>query len=231
MVSHVLAAITACADDIIFYGGTALSRTVLPDLRLSEDIDLLSVSGRKPVATRLDQAISDYMRPRFGTVEARPWLADTRHDTDPSVFRIAGINIQIQLVDGRDYPAWPTVHREVEQRYAGIPSATFRTYTAAAFVGAKTVAWAETTRNAPRDLYDLWALARAGHINAEAAELFKRYGPTGAYPERWLFPRQAPTEQHWKDALAHQCRLRVTAAEAYGTVVQEWGVALADLSH
>ena len=27
------------ADDVVFFGGTALTRTHLPDLRLSEDID------------------------------------------------------------------------------------------------------------------------------------------------------------------------------------------------
>ena len=43
LISHVLAAIAewSNADRVTFFGGTALCRTWLPDLRLSEDIDLL----------------------------------------------------------------------------------------------------------------------------------------------------------------------------------------------
>ena len=52
VISHLLVAISSHADKVIFYGGTALSRTVLPDLRLSEDVDLLSI-GARPVGTAL----------------------------------------------------------------------------------------------------------------------------------------------------------------------------------
>lgn len=43
LISHVLAAIADWPDSnrVTFFGGTALCRTWLPDLRLSEDIDLL----------------------------------------------------------------------------------------------------------------------------------------------------------------------------------------------
>lgn len=43
LISHLLAAIAEWpgADGVTFFGGTALCRTWLPDLRLSEDIDLL----------------------------------------------------------------------------------------------------------------------------------------------------------------------------------------------
>jgi hypothetical protein len=41
------------ADDVIFFGGTALSRTFLPTLRLSEDIDLLVHGRRSDVAARI----------------------------------------------------------------------------------------------------------------------------------------------------------------------------------
>lgn len=34
------------SDDVVFFGGTALCRTHLPDLRLSEDIDLIAVRDR-----------------------------------------------------------------------------------------------------------------------------------------------------------------------------------------
>lgn len=49
VISHCLAALSRIDDDrLIFFGGTALSRTRLPDLRLSEDIDLIAHAPRVP---------------------------------------------------------------------------------------------------------------------------------------------------------------------------------------
>ena len=46
MISHVLHALASIQQEtpIVFYGGTALCRTWCPDLRLSEDIDLLALN-------------------------------------------------------------------------------------------------------------------------------------------------------------------------------------------
>ena len=48
LISHVLAALAGLPDEIagptMFFGGTALCRTWCPDIRLSEDIDLLVAS-------------------------------------------------------------------------------------------------------------------------------------------------------------------------------------------
>ena len=225
-ISHLLAALNPLADRFVFYGGTALSRTFLPDLRLSEDIDLLSNGARRDVAPLLDQELRDYMEPRFGELTADPWLADATRDTQACVLRVGRVDVQVQLIDGRDYPNWPTQHSTIEQRYAGIPEATLHTYTAPAFAGAKTSAWIETTRNAPRDLYDLWALACAGHIDVDAARLYRRHGPTGGYPERNLLPAAPPSEREWQDALSHQCIPQVTAADAYETVASTWARAV-----
>lgn len=54
-ISHMLAALSRMpeADDLIFFGGTALSRTLLPALRLSEDIDLITRAPRAQVANRI----------------------------------------------------------------------------------------------------------------------------------------------------------------------------------
>lgn len=53
LISHVLAALSAqVREQVVFFGGTALSRTYVPDGRLSEDIDLLAVGNRgRPPAT------------------------------------------------------------------------------------------------------------------------------------------------------------------------------------
>ncbi|WP_232661607.1 nucleotidyl transferase AbiEii/AbiGii toxin family protein [Pseudonocardia sp. TRM90224] len=46
LISHTLAALSAEAgEELIFFGGTALSRTILSNGRLSEDIDLIGVGN------------------------------------------------------------------------------------------------------------------------------------------------------------------------------------------
>ncbi len=101
------------------------------------------------------------------------------------------------------------------------------TLTAAGFVCAKTTAWCDETRSAPRDLYDLWALGQHGHIDAEAAHAFKHLGPTGGYPREWMLPAAPPTEAEWQAALGGQCIPQVTAAGAHGAVTTAWQRAVA----
>ncbi|MCL3862533.1 nucleotidyl transferase AbiEii/AbiGii toxin family protein [Actinotalea sp. K2] len=59
LISHMLAAIAADVptDDVVFFGGTALSRTHLTDARLSEDIDLIALAPRTDVAVRIEAAL------------------------------------------------------------------------------------------------------------------------------------------------------------------------------
>lgn len=231
VISHVLAALATHADQFVFYGGTALSRTFLDGLRLSEDIDLLSVGPRRATAALLDDAIRTGLERGFGRVTATPWLAEARRDTTACNFQIGDIQLKIQLIDGRDYTAWPRQLSTVSQRYTGLPDITLTTYTAEGFAGAKTAAWCDTTRNAPRDLYDLWAMADSGLITANTAAAYRRHGPTGGFPQRWAFPKRPPTDTEWHDALGHQCNPKVSAAEAYETVVAAWEAAVNDADH
>jgi len=47
VISHILAALSRHhRTDLIFFGGTALSRTYLLDERLSEDVDLIAIHDR-----------------------------------------------------------------------------------------------------------------------------------------------------------------------------------------
>jgi len=203
VISRVLEALAPHSDSFVFYGGTALSRTILNGLRLSEDIDLLSAISRSDAARIIDEALRFGLRERFGTVIATPNLTQTRKDTDACVYHIGPVDIQIQLINGAFYTPWPTQASTVAQRYADIPDIELTTYTPSAFVAAKTTAWGG--RNAPRDLYDLWALSQRHFINSQAAAVFKSKGPTGGYPHRWSLPAKPPTEQAWQDALDHQC--------------------------
>ena len=222
VLSHLLAVLARHADALVFYGGTALSRTFLPDLRLSEDIDLLTVGPRRDIAPVLDDAIRTVLEPAFGPVTADPWLSDARRDTQASILHIGDADVRMQLIDSRAYTPWPTQTATVSLRYQGLGDVRMTTLTSAGFVGAKTTAWCDTTRNAPRDLYDLWALDRAGLIDADAARLFRRLGPTGGYPRERMLPTAPPTEAEWQAALAHQCIPQVTAHEAHEAVTAAW---------
>lgn len=215
-ISHTLAAIASIGtDDLVFFGGTALSRTHLTTVRLSEDIDLIARRDRIAIGNLLESVITRQLRGTLGAVEFTPHLRDTRHP-NPSVMRVGDTNIQIQLLAAEGYPAWPTEVVEIEQRYSDAPPARLRVLTSAAFVASKLASW--TDRQAPRDLYDLWALAKAGRIDAEASQLYEKYGQfTRAQGVSFL---RIPSETEWDDALGHQCMTQVTAIEA-ARVVRE----------
>ncbi|MBS1674197.1 MAG: nucleotidyl transferase AbiEii/AbiGii toxin family protein [Actinobacteria bacterium] len=216
VISHALAAIASIGtDDVVFFGGTALSRTHLAGVRLSEDIDLIARSERAEVGDRIEAAIVARFRRTFGAVTFTPRIRDTRHP-NPAVMQVGSTRVQIQLLSSEGYPDWPTEIVDIDQRYSDAPPARLRVLTSAAFVAAKLSSWND--RSAPRDLYDLWALAAAGKIDAEAESVFSRYGPYTSAAK--VSVRRLPTDDEWHDALAHQCKPVVTAAQA-ATVVQD----------
>ncbi len=58
LISQVLATLSADFNDqVVFFGGTALSRTFTPNGRLSEDIDLIAVGNRRDIAQELERRI------------------------------------------------------------------------------------------------------------------------------------------------------------------------------
>jgi Nucleotidyl transferase AbiEii toxin, Type IV TA system len=222
-ISHILAALSRHRrDELIFFGGTALSRTYLLDQRLSEDIDLIAVDHRDDLADVLLKDINAALARTHGRLTWSPgWSRNS--DVDPAVAVTAdGIAINIQLLRGARYEPWPTQTCEIEQRYRDAPPAILRVPTLLAFAGWKTAAWLD--RGAARDLYDLWALDRVGALNAESATLFATHGPTRSPPRSWMFTR-APSAVEWQAQLAGQTRLTVTAAEALEAVRTAWAAA------
>lgn len=209
-ISHALAAIASLGtDDIVFFGGTALSRTHLTDLRLSEDIDLIALGDRREIGDRIESVITRQLQRTFGAVTFSPPIRDTRQP-EPSVMEVGDIRVQIQLVSSEGYPAWPTEVVEVDQRYSDAAPALLRVLTPAAFVASKLSSWSD--RMAPRDLYDLWAMAEAGMIDGEAWELFGRIG-TSTSASQVPFAR-IPSDAEWKAALGHQGIVRVGPQDA-----------------
>ncbi|UNB56037.1 nucleotidyl transferase AbiEii/AbiGii toxin family protein [Mycolicibacterium sp. YH-1] len=220
LISHVLAFLSRkFGDRIHFIGGTALARTHLPDGRLSEDIDLIAVGSRKDVARDLDDALPRALARSHGRLIVEPALSDTA-DTLPVLLRPAdGRPVRLQLLSARDRVVWPTERRDLFQRYADAPVAELLVPTLPAFAASKTATWAD--RHAARDLWDLWALSRLGAIDATAATLYQRYGPTNRAPGPYLF-RGAPSDAEWRTQLAGQTRLSVSATDALQAVRTAW---------
>lgn len=207
------------ADDVTFFGGTALARTHLPAGRLSEDIDLIAAARpRKELAAELDAVLPSALRRDYGRLTWRPALSDVRDIEPANLIDDQGLVIKVQLLRPDGYPRWPTEVRSLEQRYSTVRPATLRVPTLPAFTAWKTVAWCD--RRAPRDLWDLWALARIGAISEEAAELYREHGPTRTPLKDDL--RTPPELDDWEAQLAQQTRLNVSPEEALTVVRERW---------
>jgi predicted nucleotidyltransferase component of viral defense system len=219
LISHVLGALAAHVptDDVVFFGGTALSRTHVPDGRLSEDIDLIALGPRSDVLRAVEAAVRHGVQRTHGRPAWDPPLLVTT-DSQPSVLSAGGLSIRVQVLEGSGYP-WPTEVRDIEQRYADAPPARLRTFTAPAFAAAKLAAWVD--RRSSRDLWDLAHLADRGLVDAEAAGLFVRHGQFAHRPEDWVF-EEPPPDSRWRSDLAHQTRLSLTAEEALERVRGAW---------
>jgi hypothetical protein len=196
-VSHILAVLSRYhRDELIFFGGTALSRTYLIDERLSEDIDLIATARRNHLADALIQDINAGLARTHGRITWSPTWSPTS-DIDPAVVVLPDdIAVKIQLLPGAHYEKWPTEIREIEQRYSDARPATLRVPTMAAFAGWKMAAWLD--RHAARDLYDLWALSRVGALNDESAKLSPSMGPPTARPRHGCSDRhpRPPNGRH-----------------------------------
>ena len=103
LVSHILAAISdAHRDEVVFFGGTALARTLLPDGRLSEDIDLIALGSRSGTAVALERTLASALRRSHGRISWAPALAAVR-DTESAVLMAdeGRLAVRLQLLDHR----------------------------------------------------------------------------------------------------------------------------------
>lgn len=80
-------------------------------------------------------------------------------------------------------------------------------------------AWLD--RKSPRDLYDPWALGKMDLINAEAVDLFKRFGLTGKSPTSSMFINP-PSESQWENLVSQQGLIKIAPTEATSSVESWW---------
>ena len=89
LISRLLAALARQVPDaVVFFGGTALARTYLPEGRLSEDIDLYARPARADVVAAVEAAletgVSGRIRPTdLGTVAVRSQGHRPRYPSHP----------------------------------------------------------------------------------------------------------------------------------------------------
>lgn len=117
LISHALLAIGTdpqIAESVTFFGGTALCRTWLPGLRLSEDIDLLVHS--KDARAMITKRLSRLLRRQFSDHQ---WTQlESAHEVDTWSLTSGGSSsIKVQFVIRKEWREVPTTTTAVELRY------------------------------------------------------------------------------------------------------------------
>lgn len=222
LISHLLTGLGGIVGtEVVFFGGTALSRTHLSRGRLSEDIDLYTVGNRRDLANRLTDRWPRSVRREFPRLTWDPALGVVR-DVEPALLVTDdAISIRIQLLSAdATYRRWPTETGRVEVRYRDVPAVALTVPTLQAFVAMKASAWRD--RHAARDLYDLANLAGIGAIDAGAVALLR---DVTSVPLVGMDLAALPRHLDWHGQLAHQCRLEMDAESALAVVRRTWSAA------
>jgi Nucleotidyl transferase AbiEii toxin, Type IV TA system len=222
LISHCLMAIAKVTEPLkhppVFFGGTALARTWLPEGRLSEDIDLYVVD--RPAAVEVlesSKGLRSMLRREFPDLRWQTPLSTVR-DTDAALLRSGQISLRLQLLRAEGgYERWPTESRSLVMRYADCRDVSMMVPTLPAFAAMKTSAWSD--RHTSRDLWDLAKLSTLGAIGGEAARLLRKVA--GIEPAGYLF-RSPPSIRDWNEALSAQTRDVGEASTALAAVDGAW---------
>ena len=218
-ISHILAAIQGLKSELVFYGGTALSRTLLTDGRLSEDIDLYTEDHEK-LCRELDD-IPDLIEQEFPEANWQKSPSQLRDADSTNLSCGSSIQVRVQVVDSqpRGWQKIPVELTEIFQRYSDAPRIKLLVPTFDGFVAMKVSAWFD--RHAARDLFDLESLSRKGDVTENIKELvqsLRGYRLTGARLD-------GKVVGNWTQELAGQTKLEITERECLSRVLEWWGTA------
>lgn len=221
LISHLLLALSYFPqEDLVFYGGTALTRTHLAGLRLSEDIDL-QVQSPQDVAGELGAHLVKLLRRDFPDSvwekAASPAGQAVRYFRTPE-----DLSVRVQLVEADK--GLPVDRQPVQLSYSGLPATVELTVpTLVAFGAMKTMAY--TDRWLPRDLVDLRGLAALGALTLEAADLLRRIW--GYSIVRHDFDKVRPrTAEAWETELAHLMANVPSPEECLAPVRAAWAATM-----
>lgn len=209
LLSHLIHSLQDVQDGV-FIGGTALHRTHLPDVRLSEDLDLHLLDG-DPNA--IVQNLLRAARLEFPGLSADR----VRGPVFTSYLNDDRVRVRIQIVERRsEWAALPAHPTPVRLYYSDLPaSVELIVPTPASFGALKLAAYVD--RKSPRDLFDLRHLAEHDWLESEALEL------TGHLLRRKPFPQEfakPPSPEVWSTELAHQIAVPGTPEESLHVVFE-----------
>lgn len=215
-ISHVLAALQKIESDMVFFGGTALSRTFLSEGRLSEDIDLYS-SDRKALCHELSE-LPDLIEEEFPQAYWDVLPSQTADPRSSLLVCDTSIQIKIQVIDShsRGWKSIPTNQVLIHQRYSDVPKTQLIVPTFDGFVAMKALAWFD--RGTPRDLFDLEGLARSKGVSSDARELIMRL--LGFELTEEMLTRKI--SGLWHEELAHQTKQLTSEQECLSVVLKWW---------
>lgn len=199
LISHLLLALSTWGEDVLFCGGTALSRTHLSGFRLSEDIDLQIESPGRHVEALGDHLVRAIRRDYPAAAwERRP----APRGQTIAYLRADELAVRVHLI-GPD-ESLPTETVPIELRYSDLPaSVSLQVPTRSALAAMKTGAYMD--RAAPRDLADLDGLAGIGALDKKAARVLKDV--FGQVVVRQEFDRLRPSIiQAWEGELERLMR-------------------------
>lgn len=209
LLSHLIGALPL-EDRVVFIGGTALNRTHLPDVRLSEDLDVHLIEGDADefVDRLLEEVRFEY--PGISVVSA-----SRRSDVATYFLEVDGLRLQIQMIGNR--PKWeqlPAESTQVRLRYSDLPGSVDVIVPTVEALGAmKLVAYVD--RAAPRDLFDLKELAVRGALRDETGGLTRQMLGRSLAKQEFM---SGPTADEWRVELSHQVAEPGTPDEALEVV-------------
>lgn len=216
-ISHVLAILQRINTELVFFGGTALSRTFLTAGRLSEDIDLYS-ADRQALCRELDK-LPNLLKEEFPRAIWDRLPSLTSDSQGALLICDTSIQIKVQAVDSRtrEWSNVPTALTEIHQRYSDVPSSKLLAPTFDGFVAMKALAWFD--RHSARDLFDLEGLSHKGEVTQGARELIDQL--IGFRLSREMM--MGRVVGLWHEELAHQTKLDKTEYECLERLLAWWG--------
>ncbi len=202
LISHLLHALEG-TPGVVFFGGTALSRSHLEGRRLSEDVDLYldptSPADRGELVATLQQGTRrDFPGLR---VEQVARLSDvTTYDVS-----YGDVSVKLQIVAARpEHRAYPVAETAVVLHYSDLaPTAQLTVPTIPAFGAMKLGAYED--RHAARDLFDLAGLVAIDGVTLESLVILRRVRGVGAIKHQYEDGFR-PTDGEWQAELGHQTK-------------------------
>jgi len=214
LVSHLIAGLEGI-DRVVFFGGTALSRTYLEGRRLSEDIDLYLDPRQPPDQGAVVEQIQEASQREFPGLSIES--ARRQSDVTTYVATHADLSVMLQVVGARpEHRAYETDEAAVSLRYSDLQTSIGLLVPNVVSFGAMKLG-AYEDRRAARDLFDLAGLVTISGLTAQSLAILKQARGVGPIKHRYA-DQLRPTDSEWQTQLSHQTKALGDPREALEVV-------------